>query len=113
MELPMLHKRTTIRGTYEELIQADYPLEIVDGYVRAEVTDTYVGMEAIAALRERYKNLLEVAGKSLEKDDAQITMTMEEYEQMHMEPESVFGKFCQDILEEICRPFRRYSPAPD
>lgn len=98
--LPTLNARNTIRGSYEELLKADYDNKIVDGYLRLEVTDTYVGIEAMSALRERYKNLLEIAGKSLEKEDAEITMTIEEYEQVQMDPQSVFGRFCEDILEE-------------
>lgn len=98
--LPLLNKRNTLRGSYEELLKANYDNEVIDGYVRLEVTDTYVGIEAMSALREIYKNLLEIAGKSLEREDAEITMTIEEYEQVQMDPQSVFGRFCEDILEE-------------
>ena len=98
--LPQLHKRTTLTGTFDELMKADFDDGIKDGYVRLEVTDSYVGMDSIAAFREQYKNLLEVAGKDFDRDDARITMTMEEFENADAEPESVFVRYCRDILDE-------------
>ena len=98
--IPVLHKRTTLKGSREELMAADYEEDIINGYVRLEVEDSYAGMELIAAFRERYPNLLEVAGKSLEREDASITMTIEEFEQAGTDPEAVFERYCRDILEE-------------
>ncbi len=98
--LPQLHKRTTLTGTYEELMEADYDDEILDGYVRLEVTDSYVGMDTLAAFREKYPNLLEVSGRGFDRDDANITMTIEEFEQADTDPESVFTRYCKDMLEE-------------
>lgn len=94
-----LYRRTTLKGKYEELIKADYDEDIVDGYVRLEVTDSYVGLETISAFREKYKNLLEISGKSLEKDDAKITMTIDELEEADNNPSSIFERYCEDILE--------------
>ena len=73
---------------------------ILVGYVRIEVTDSYVGMDSIAAFREKYKNLLEITSKGFEHDDAKITMTIEEFENADHDPESVFVRYCEDILEE-------------
>ncbi|MBR3306211.1 MAG: exonuclease SbcCD subunit D [Lachnospiraceae bacterium] len=98
--IPQLHKRTTLTGTFKELMDADLEDEIKDGYVRLEVTDSYVGMDSIAAFRERYKNLLEVSGKGFERDDAKITMTIEEFENADTDPETVFAQYCKDILDE-------------
>lgn len=98
--LPQLHKRTTLTGTYDELMETDYDDEIINGYVRLEVTDSYVGMDSLAAFREKYCNLLEVISKDLEHDDAKITMTIEEFEKADENPESVFNRYCEDILEE-------------
>lgn len=99
-QIQPLLKRTTLSGTYQELLAADFDSEIVDGYIRLEVTDAYVGMEAIALLKEKYRYLLEITGKSLEQEDARITMTVEEYEQMEHQPEEIFIRYCEDILEE-------------
>ncbi len=98
--IPALHKRTTLKGSREELMAADYEEDIINGYVRLEVEDSYAGMELIAAFRERYPKLLEVAGKSLEREDASITMTIEEFEQAAADPEAVFERYCRDTLEE-------------
>lgn len=98
--IPQLHKRTTLTGTFEDLMKADYDDETKDGYVRLEVTDSYVGMDSMAAFREKYKNLLEVTGKGFDRDDAKITMTIEEFENADTDPESVFAQYCKDILDE-------------
>jgi exonuclease SbcD len=98
--IPQLHKRTTLTGTFDELMKADFDDDIKDGYVRLDITDSYVGMDSMAAFRERYKNLLEVSGKSFERDDAKITMTMEEFESADTSPETIFAQYCKDMLEE-------------
>lgn len=98
--VPQLHKRVTLSGTFDELMEADYDEDMLNGYVRLDVTDSYVGMDSMAAFREKYPNLLEVTGKDFERDDAKITMTIEELENADTDPESVFRRYCEDILEE-------------
>lgn len=98
--IPQLHKRTTLTGTFDELMRADFDDDIKDGYVRLDVTDSYVGLDSIAAFGERYKNLLEVSGKGFERDDARITMTIEEFEKPDTDPEAVFVRYCMDTLDE-------------
>ena len=98
--IPELHKRTTLTGTYDELLKADFDEDIVNGYVHLDVTDSYVGLDSLSRLREKYPLLLDVTGKSLERDDARITMTIEELEEAGTDPESVFARFCEDIMEE-------------
>ena len=98
--VPQLHRRVTLTGTYEELMNADFQDDIRNGYVRLDVTDSYVGMDSMAAFREKYPNLLEVVSKSFEHEDAKITMTIEEFESTDADPETVFKRYCEDILEE-------------
>ena len=98
--LPQLRRRTTLRGTFDELMKADYDEDILNGYVRLEVTDSYVGLDSMTAFRERYKNLLEVSGRSFDREDAKITMTVEELESADNDPVSVFTRYCMDILEQ-------------
>ncbi len=98
--IPQLHKRTTLTGTFDELMQAEVDEEIRDGYVRLEITDSYVGLDSIAAFRERYKNLLEISGRGFEREDARITMTIEELENPETDPEAVFIQYCKDMLDE-------------
>ncbi len=99
--IPQLHRRTTLTGTFRELMEADFDDEIKDGYVRLEVTDSYVGMDSVAAFREQYKNLLEVSGKGFDRDDARITMTIEELENADTDPETVFAQYCRDIMDVV------------
>lgn len=98
--LKLLHKRTTLTGTYEDLMKADFDEETLNGYVRLEVTDSFVGMQSMADFRQKYINLLEVSSKSLEREDAKITMTIEELEEQENDPEEIFKRFCEDILEQ-------------
>lgn len=98
--VPQLKRRTTLTGTFDELMEAETEPEIIEGYVRLNVTDRYVGMEAIGALREKYRNLMEVTGRSFEKEDQQVTMTIEEFEEKRTDPESIFMGYCRDIVGE-------------
>ena len=98
--LPQLHKRTTLKGTFDELMEAHFDEEILNGYVRLDVTDSFVGLDSMAAFREKYKNLLEVTSKGFDHDDAKITMTIEEFEEVSDDPETIFKKYCEDILKE-------------
>ena len=97
--LPHLHKRATLTGTFDELLNGPFDEEILKGYVKLEVTDSYVGMESLAALRERYVNLLEVTGRSFEKEDERITLTREEFENVSSDPEEIFKRYCRDIMD--------------
>lgn len=111
-ELPQRLKRTTIPGTLDELMAADYEKEIRDGYVRLEVTDKFVGMDTMALLRERYPNLLEVQSPKDDQEDGTITMTVDELEEQNADPEAVFKKYCEDVIKEapserLCRLFRK------
>lgn len=100
LPIPQLHRRTTLAGTYDELMAADFEQDLVDGYVRLEVSDKFVGMEAMASFREKYRNMLEISGKAIEREDATITMTIEELEEADSDPEEVFKRYCGDILEQ-------------
>ena len=63
--------------------------------------DSYVGSEAMALFGERFPNLLEVKGKDFDRDDATITMTMDEFEEKIDDPLSIFKEYCKDVLKEI------------
>lgn len=100
VSVPQLHKRVTLTGNFDELLEAAYEEEILQGYVRLDVTDRYVGMESVALLRERYSNLLEVTGRDFEREDARITMSVGELEQADKDPDKIFTRYCEDILEQ-------------
>ena len=95
-----LHKRTTLEASYEELLKADYPAEIREGYVRLRANDTYVGYERASRLQELYPLCMEIQGKSFEGDAAGSRMTMEEFERLESDPVAIFKSFCLEVLKE-------------
>ena len=99
--IPQLRKRITLKGKYAELLDEEYSRDILDAYVRVELTDTFVTLETIAVFREKFVNLLEVTGKSLEKEDVKITMTIDELEKVVTDPVEVFKRYCQDSMNEM------------
>ena len=100
VSMPQLHKRVTLTGTFDELANGAYEEDILQGYVRLDVTDRYVGLESVALLRERYSNLLEVTGRDFEREDARITMSVDELEKADQDPDTIFARYCEDILEQ-------------
>ena len=102
--LPLLHKRTTFTGTYEELLNPICPEEEKNGYVRLNVTDTAIGLELLSKLKLVYPHPLVVSGKVYEGDETTITLTMEELEQMENDPRQVFKSFCREEMGEEATP---------
>ena len=102
--LPLLHKRTTFTGTYEELLNLNCPEEEKNGYVRLNVTDTAIGLELLSKLKLVYPHPLVVSGKVYEGDETTITLTMEELEQMENDPRQVFKSFCREAMGEEATP---------
>lgn len=98
--LKQLHKRITISGTFDEIYNGTFDDEILNGYVRLEVTDSFIGMDSMALLRDKFENLLEVSGKSFDHADESITMTIEEFETASDSPELIFEKYCEDVLKD-------------
>ncbi len=98
--IPSLHKRTTLVGTFDELMEANFSRDILDGYVRLEVTDQFVGLDSLAKFHEKYKNLLEITGKSFDNENTKITMTVDDFEKAQSNPEIVFERYCEDMLTE-------------
>lgn len=104
VRLPLLHQRTTLTGTYEELLNPDCPEEVRTGYVRLNVTDTALGLELLSKLRQVYPHPLVVSGKAYEGDETSITLTMEELEQMENDPSQVFRSFCREEMGQEATP---------
>lgn len=98
--LKPLHRRTTLTGTFDELMKADVPDEIRRGYTKLIVTDIHIGLEAISYLRERYDYPLEISGRQFESEDASITLTPDEFEAKAKDPEEIFRQFCIDTAHE-------------
>lgn len=97
--IKQLRKRATITGTFDEILNGDFEDDLLKGYIRLEITDSYIGLDSMALLREKFENLLEVTGKSFDHADESITMTIEEYETAGDNPEIIFEKYCEDVLK--------------
>ena len=97
--LRLLHERRTLEGSFEELLRPECDESVKNGYVRLRVTDRYVGLEAVAQLREVYPNYIEIIGQSFGSEGSSVTMTRDELEAMESEPAEVFRYFCREELE--------------
>lgn len=95
-----LHKRTTIEGTFEDILKADCEDDVRNGYVKLCVTDQYVGLEGMSKLRAIYPLCLGIQGKSFEGDGAEITMTMQEFEELEDDPVAIFKNYCLDVMKD-------------
>lgn len=97
--LPALHERTSIEGSFDELLAGRGLSEAQRrGFIRARVTDRYVGLEGAAELFEVYPNLLEYSGLAYDSDESAVTMTLDELERQSSEPEEIFRRFCRDSV---------------
>lgn len=96
--LGLLHRRTSLTGTLEELLHPDVPEDVINGYVKLQITDCYVGLEALSELRQVYPNCLSAAGKSYESEGSGEAMTMEEFEKIESDPVEIFKHFCLDEI---------------
>ena len=97
--LALLHRRTTITGTLEEVLHPACEDEVKNGYVRAVVTDSFIGLETLSMLRGTYPNLLDACGKTFENESASVTMTIRELEELGRDPSEVFRFFCKEELD--------------
>ncbi len=97
--VPLLHRRTTITGTFSEVLHPTCSESERNGYVRAVVTDSYLGLEALSELRRVYPNLLEANGRTFESESGSVTMTVQELERLADDPVSVFRYFCREELD--------------
>ena len=99
--LTPLHERHTIKDTLENILKADYPENVIKGYVRLEITDQFVGYETASNFKLKYENVLEYTCPNIETDSGKITMSMDELELVKDDPEKVFKSYCSDILDDI------------
>lgn len=96
--LTSLRERHTIKDTLQNILNADYDEDILNGYVRLEVTDQYVGFETASLFRDRYPFFLEYTCPSIESEHEVISMTIEDLEDVKNDPEAVFDAYCKDVL---------------
>lgn len=94
--LKQLHKRTTLTGTLEEILHPTAEADVINGYVKAEVTDSVIGAETISRLKDIYPHILDWHGKMYTGSEGKTSMTLEEYEKFADDPMEVFRRFCID-----------------
>jgi len=97
--LHTLHRRTTLTGTLDELLDPKEDEDVIRGFIRLKVTDKPVGLASLTQLREIYPLLIECESRSFESDESSITLTVEEYEEMQTDPVKVFDSFCREICD--------------
>lgn len=102
--LPLLHKRTTFTGPYEEILNPSCPEDEKNGYVRLNVTDTAIGLELLSKLKQVYPNLRMISGKVYGGGETTITLTMEKLEQMESDPREVFKSFYREEMGDEATP---------
>lgn len=96
--LKLLHKRTTIKDTWDNVTSAVYPDEVRRGYVRVMITDAFVGIEKISVIQSMFENVLELSGNSLTDENAVIAMSMSEFREMESDPIQIFKSFYKDCF---------------
>ena len=94
-----LHRRTTLTGTLDALLDPKEDEDVIRGFIRLKVTDKPVGLASLTQLREIYPLLIECESRSFESDESSITLTVEEYEEMQTDPVKVFDSFCREICD--------------
>ena len=96
--LKLLHERNTLKGTLDEIMKAEVPDEVKNGYVRVELTDKFLGTETMMALRDVYPNILEGRGLTYDEGGAKATITAEDLKRAASDPASIFRSFCMDVI---------------
>ena len=93
-----LHCRTTITGTLEEVLHPNVTEEVRTGYVKLIVTDSYIGTEAAARLRDIYPELCDWHGTEYTSTGGKTVMTMEEFEALADDPIEILRRFCSEKI---------------
>ncbi len=96
--LRLLHERTTIKGTLDDVMKGDVSDEVKNGYVRVEISDRFLGTETMMALRGVYPNILEGRGLTYDEGGAKATITAEDLKRASNDPVSIFRSFCRDVI---------------
>ena len=94
-----LHSRTTIEGTFDEVMDTEYSEEIRTGFTCIKITDKYIGIENAASIKEKFPLALSILGKEFESDSGTIKMSIEEFEELQHDPTAIFKSFCMDVLD--------------
>lgn len=97
--VPLLHKRTTISGTLDEVLNYDCDEETRNGYVRLDISDSPATLSVQSSLRSVYPNALVINGMSYEAENSRITLSSDELGRIASDPSEIFKFFCRDVME--------------
>ncbi|MCR5743361.1 MAG: exonuclease SbcCD subunit D [Lachnospiraceae bacterium] len=97
--LKLKHDRVTITGTLDEVLNGDYSERVLDGYVKIEVTDAFLGMKAISDIELKFHNCLDLSGKSYDGEGSGVSMSLDDYRKLENNPVEIFKSFCRDALD--------------
>lgn len=95
--LPLLHKWTTIEDTLDNVLSLDYPKDVMNGYVRIHVTDSYLGYENTARIKTRFAHALDISGRAFSENSTETRMSLEEFRRKESSPSEIFSSFCTDV----------------
>ena len=96
----LLHTRKMVSGTLQEILEGEYPQDVLDGYTKIMVTDMYVGLDALSKIGAKFKNFIEVTGKAFEDAGSTIKLTMDELKKIESDPIEIFKSFYKDVMTE-------------
>ena len=92
-EIVPLRETRAIKGTFEEILKyAENDIQR-DDYIKIEITDKYVGMEAVELFRSFYANLLSISGKMNETEENELTVE----ELYNLSPDDILEKFYKEV----------------
>ncbi|MCF0229095.1 MAG: exonuclease SbcCD subunit D [Parasporobacterium sp.] len=94
--LKLLHPLKTIEGTLGEIQNMEVTEELAGSYIRIRVTDAFLDGETRLRLEKKFPLMVEAAGKLFDDENAGITLTREELEELENDPVEIFRKFCED-----------------
>jgi len=87
VEIVPLHNMRIIKGEYDKVLESAWYSE---DFIKIEITDKFVSLEAISTFRNVYPNIVAISGKS-PLENEQITLTVDEIEKMS--PAEILNKF--------------------
>lgn len=93
LEIVPLRETRVMKGTYEEILAYAESDRQRDDYIKIEVTDKYVGMEAVELFRNIYANLLSISGKMNETEENELTVE----ELYDLSPNDILEKFYKEV----------------
>ena len=97
VEIKPINNMRSIKGTYDD-VSGDAICS--NDYIKIEITDRYIGLEALDFFRSYYPNLLAISGKAASLDNEQMTLSIDDVE--NLTPLEILNRFFLETLQ--CEP---------